>query len=111
MGTFAAALAGPLVPTAAGATSISSTCVAAALAGGGGWEETCDFTVAPGTGTLTLNLVSGTGFATVECDPPILLAPPTITESTPGTYSETYFRSGTCELIAGGTGSGTASAT
>lgn len=77
----------------------------------GGWEQTCQFTVAPGSGTLSLTINSGTGFASVTCTSGTPLIPATITRSSTGTTTESYERAGTCELIAGGTGSGSASAT
>ena len=101
LGTLAVGLALPLAPAAAVAEP-ADLCVAPLAVGG--WTETCG---GVGSGTLTLTIVSGRGFASVVCTGG---GNATLNEPGPGTYTARYAPGGTCEMVAGGTGSGSASA-
>jgi hypothetical protein len=100
LGTLAVGLALPLVPAAAVATPTGSC----TMSNVGGWTQTCG--LGPGTGTLTLRIFSGRGFATVVCSGG---GNASLNEPGPGIYTTPYSASGSCELVAGGTGSGNAS--
>jgi len=109
LGGLALGLASAVVPAAspASASSLPAGCTSPAVLSGG-WFVDCQFTTSAGTGTLTLVIHSGAGFASVTCTSG---GHAELVENNTGTFSTTYTRSGTCELVAGGTGSGSASAT
>jgi hypothetical protein len=86
------------------ATGVCSPSIALTVAP---WEQTCEFFVPSGIGTLELDIVSGSGTATVTCAP---FGSATITASRPGTYALNYQREGLCELVAEGNGQGSAGA-
>ena len=108
LGLVAAGLASAVMPAAspASASSLPAGCSIPGILNGG-WFQTCEFTTGPGTGTLTLVINSGAGFASVTCTS----GHAAIVQNNTGTFTTTYSRSGTCELVAGGTGRGSASAT
>jgi len=107
----AATLGMSFVPLGSATASPAASSCSSTLFNLGGWEQTCQFTVAPGSGVLSLTINSGTGFVSVTCASGTPLIPATITRSSTGTTTESYERAGTCELVAGGTGDGYASAT
>lgn len=102
LGTLAVGLALPLAPIAAVAEPTALCTAPAAL--GTGWTETCG---GAGSGVLTLTIYSGRGFATVVCTGG---GNASLNEPGPGTYTARYAAGGTCEMVAGGTGTGDASA-
>ncbi|MDQ1700091.1 MAG: hypothetical protein QOG34_1954 [Frankiaceae bacterium] len=109
LGVLAVGLASAVMPAAspASASSLPVGCASPDILSGG-WFADCQFTASAGTGTLTLTIYSGAGFASVTCTSG---GHAELVENNSGTFSTTYTRSGTCELVAGGTGSGNASAT
>jgi hypothetical protein len=102
LGTLAVGLVLPLAPSAAVAEP-TALCIAP-LGLGTGWTETCG---GAGSGVLTLTISSGRGFASVVCTGG---GNATLNEPGPGTYTTGYGAAGTCEMVAGGTGTGSASA-
>jgi len=108
--TALAALAVGFMPAAGASTQAGTGACSGSVKGLAiaPWEETCEFLAPSGTGTLTLTIGSGSATATVTCAP---IGSVTISESTPGTYTLNYFREGLCEMVASGSGTGSASAT